>query len=59
MFDVYHYGALRVLVDQVTGEALVQDRISGIAAALRYSPGYIAQAEQFATIAHESRYSEA
>jgi len=59
MFDVYHYGALRVLVDQVTAEVIVQDRISGCAAALRYSPAYIVRAEQFATLAHESRYAEA
>lgn len=60
MFDVYHYGALRVLVDQVTGAAFsVQDRISGLAASLRYSRAYIASAIRYACMAHESRYTEA
>lgn len=58
MFDVYLFGALRVLVDQVTGEKIVQDRISGDDAALHFSPGYVALAEQYATLAHESLYAE-
>ena len=55
MFDVYFYGPLRVLIDQDTGAVLaVQDRVSGCAAALRYSPEYIARAIAHARMAHEA-----
>lgn len=60
LIDTHFFGALRVLVCQATGRILAtQDRISGEAAALHFSPNYIARAEQFATLAHESQFSEA
>lgn len=59
MFDVHFFGALRVLVDQATGQVIaVQDRISGEAATFRFSPDYIARAVQSAILAHESQFSE-
>lgn len=55
MFDVFYFGALRVLIDSATGEVkAVQDRISGEAAAFRFSPDYIARASQSAILAFES-----
>lgn len=60
MFDVYFFGALRVLVEQASGKILaVQDRISGDSAEFRFSPDYIARARTFAENAHESQFSEA
>lgn len=59
MFNVYFYGPLRVLVDTATQTvAAVQDRISGVAASLRFSPDYIRAAEKFALTAEASLYSE-
>jgi hypothetical protein len=56
MFDIYFYGALRVLIDSFTGALVaVQDRISGEAASLRYSPDYISRAVSAAMLAHESQ----
>lgn len=55
MFTIYFHGALRVLIDESTGTvASVQDRISGFAASLRYSPEYILAASRAALLAFES-----
>lgn len=55
MFTIHFHGALRVLIDEATGKvAAVQDRISGEAASLRYSPEYILAAEVSAMLAFES-----
>ena len=62
MFHVFFYGPLRVLVCDATGAVVaVQDRTSAgyPAAALRFSPAYIASAEAFALNAFESLFSEA
>jgi hypothetical protein len=60
ILDVYFYGPLRVLVDQSTGRIVAtQDRISGEAASFRFSPDYIAKANESAIRAHESQFSEA
>jgi len=55
MFNVYFHGALRVLVDVGSARIVaVQDRISGEAAALRFSPAYILAASTAALRAFES-----
>ena len=60
MFNVYFYGPLRILVCDATGNVVsVQDRVSGIDAALRYSQAYILAAKTYAVNAQESLYSEA
>lgn len=60
MFEIFFFGALRVLIDTATGKiAATQDRISGEAAALRFSPAYIARAETDALRAFDSLMSEA
>ena len=49
MFNVYFFGSLAVTVDVASGAILaVTDRVSGLAASLRYSPAYIAQARSYA-----------
>ena len=56
MFAIYFHGALRVLIDEATGEvATVQDRISGEAASLRYSDEYIQAAKNCALYAFASQ----
>lgn len=53
LYDVIFYGPLRVLICQATGAILgVQDRVSGCAASLRYSPDYIARAVAHAQAQH-------
>ncbi len=55
MFTIYFHGALRVLIDEASGTvAAVQDRVSGVAASLRYSAEYIRAAETAALLAFES-----
>lgn len=49
---VYFFGPLRVLLDADGSLLGVQDRVSGMAAAFRYSPAYIAQATRWATEQH-------
>lgn len=59
MHDIYFYGPLRVIINTQTGTILaVQDRISGEAAIFRFSPAYIAKAEQSARLAHFSLADE-
>lgn len=59
MFEVYFHGALRVLVDANGRVVAVQDRISGVAATLRYSDAYILAAKTAAVNAWESQHAEA
>lgn len=59
MFHVHSFGSLRVLIDEATGAVVaVQDRATGAAASLNFSPAYIARAKQSAVLAFESQYSE-
>jgi hypothetical protein len=49
---VYFFGPLRVLLGDDGSLLGVQDRVSGIAAAFRYSEAYILAAVRFATEQH-------
>ncbi len=51
---VYFFGPLRVLLDADGSLLGVQDRVSGMAAAFRYSSEYIAAATRWALDQHRA-----